>query len=298
MPRRLPPPTVALALTAILVVGSQVAIIAAQGEALCLNTGCRIVEGLTAISPLAFNLLGLAYFAAVLGLARMGAGWAGELLGPLLFAGAAVEGVLTAYQGLAVGVWCSYCLLVAGLVVLLNLSQGWRHALAAAFVLAAPVAIMAALSFGPGLTMARLGAVPGVAAVRPAAAGRPQADLFVAASCPHCEKLLQDLPAFPDCTIQLRPVDQLAALPAGLAAAGPWQPEGNRLLLALLGVETVPALLVQEEEGIRLLKGRPRIEAWLAAACQPPPAAGEAGQSLMDLDEDGECPVAVECPPP
>ena len=59
---------VIVALLAGLVVGGQVGSIVWRGETVCLNEGYRVVEGLTLIRPLYFNLLGLGYFLFLAGL--------------------------------------------------------------------------------------------------------------------------------------------------------------------------------------------------------------------------------------
>jgi len=110
-----------------------------QGKAICLNEGCRVVEGLTRVSPLYVNLAGLGFFVAVAVLAWRAPGptTGRRLLGAMLLAGIGAEGVLFGYQTFVAKAFCSWCLAVFALVVVLNLLAGPRQALRAAAVLAA-----------------------------------------------------------------------------------------------------------------------------------------------------------------
>jgi len=51
-----------IALSASLVIAVQIIYSLVNGSTLCPNEGCELVERLTAISPLYFNILGLLYF--------------------------------------------------------------------------------------------------------------------------------------------------------------------------------------------------------------------------------------------
>ncbi len=57
--------SIALALLGALGAAIQSGMLLARGQAICFNEGCRIVEGLTRVSPLYINLAGLGFFLAV-----------------------------------------------------------------------------------------------------------------------------------------------------------------------------------------------------------------------------------------
>ena len=120
-----------LALAAALLTAAQSAFILLRGDAFCLNEGCRVVEDLTRVPPLAVNLAGLVFFLTLFfGLRASGSLWRRlpRFVAPLLLAGLAVEGVLFGFQLFVAGAFCSYCLAVLGAVVALNLLLGLRQA--------------------------------------------------------------------------------------------------------------------------------------------------------------------------
>ena len=85
-----------LALAAALLTAAQSAFILLRGDAFCLNEGCRVVEDLTRVPPLAVNLAGLVFFLTLfVGLRASGSLWRRlpRFVAPLLLAGLAVEGV-------------------------------------------------------------------------------------------------------------------------------------------------------------------------------------------------------------
>ena len=113
-----------LALSASLIIIGQIVFILANGSAVCPNSGCELVEQLTALSPLYFNLLGLLFFQIVYWSLRFSKNRPlndFDFSGLLLLAGLAVEGVLLAYQLFVARVVCSYCLLIFLFVIILNL---------------------------------------------------------------------------------------------------------------------------------------------------------------------------------
>ncbi len=186
-----------IALVASLVVGGQIASILLQGKTVCLNDGCQVVEGLTLISPLAVNLLGLGYFLILAGfwpLPLRGENPMPSLPSLLLLAGAGIEGVLLSYQQFAVRTFCSYCLTVAGFVLLLNLLHGLAADGQGRLVFGGVVLASALLNFGPALLVSRAETLQaGVYAVRQGEIKSSSYHLFLSATCPHCQKVLDAL---------------------------------------------------------------------------------------------------------
>lgn len=310
MPRRtvsrLP---VILALVASLVIGGQIASILLQGKTVCLNGGCQVVEKLTLISPLSINLVGLGYFlvlAALLTFAAKKGKPDAFLPSLLLLAGAGIEGALLSYQQFAIRTFCSYCLTVGGFVLLLNLLHGWRQTARAALVFGGVVLASSQLNFGPALLESRnVTLQTGVSAVRPGEKSGNHYHLFVSATCPHCQKVLDALDRYPRCTVAINPIS--AALPEvaalQLRKTRSFSPEVNRLLLALLDIREIPVLLEFSEKGYALFKGENNILPILEKECSSPPGklpAATDGQSLEGMStqegqQEGECVIDESC---
>lgn len=302
--------SVVIALTASLVVGGQIASILLRGETVCPNGGCQVVEELTSISPLFFNLLGLGYFLVVAGVvsfaSRMGKK---DAFFPslLLLAGAGVEGALLSYQQFAVRTFCSYCLIVAGFVLLLNLLQGFRQVARAALVFGSVVLASSLLNFGPALLLSRAESVQaGVYAERQGDAAAGRFYLFLSSSCPHCRTVLASLDRFPRCTVAINPISatppDVSSLP--IKTRQKFSPEANRLLLTLLDIKEIPVLLeyTDKDNLYTLHIGEKSILQTLQAQCAPLPSTVSRAKSYegmstpLDGQEEGECTIDEECP--
>lgn len=295
-----------------LVVASQMGFIVLRGEALCLNEGCKVVEQLTTISPLAFNLLGLAYFLTVAMLFRLEGFiiFVGRLeLGRVaLLAGLAVEGVLLAYQIFAVRTFCSYCLVIFAIVFFLNILAGLKQMVAGVVVLAAINCIFPLLSFGTPLLLARNQTLDaGTYGKKNCSAPAKELYLIFSANCPHCRDVLDALASCNSCDFHFNPIEPIESLDLpGLERTASYYPDINRVLLALLGIDAVPVLLVKNADGFSFIKGEKSILAYIKQACfLPPPilyqdssAYSKPKESTVQGEEEGECSVQVDCPPP
>ena len=98
-----------LALAAALLTAAQSAFILLRGDAFCLNEGCRVVEDLTRVPPLAVNLAGLVFFLTLFfGLRASGSLWRRlpRFVAPLLLGDATgtgkIGGALLVLAGLLV----------------------------------------------------------------------------------------------------------------------------------------------------------------------------------------------------
>jgi hypothetical protein len=301
---------VALALLGAMGAAVQSGLILARGKAICLNEGCRVVEGLTRVPPLFINLAGLGFFvtAALLAWRAAASKPARRLLVVLLSAGIAAEGVLFGYQLFVAKAFCSWCLAVFALVVLLNLLAGWRQALVASAVFAAVLVALSALRFGvvqpePG-GRALDGGTWGV---HRCADPAKQVYLIFSSNCPHCSEVLQALESCNSCNFHFNPIDRIAGLDLpGVEPNASYDPEVNRGLLAMLGIEEVPVLLVPGPEGMSVIRGDKRIVAYIRAECfrtepvlnvDPSRLLGEGSLELFRDKEDDGCNVKVDCPP-
>lgn len=301
---------VTLALLGALGAAIQAALLYGSGQAICLNEGCRVIEGLTRVPPLHINLAGLGFFlaAAALGWRAPGPGFGQRLHGLLLLAGIAAEGVLFSFQFFVAKAFCAWCLAVFALVALLNLLAGVRQALRAAAVFAASVLVFSVLSFGVIQPPAGGRALDGgTYGVRRCADPAKQVYLVFSSTCPHCAEVLRALESCNSCNFHFNPVDQITGLDLpGVDRAASYDPGVNRGLLALLGIEEVPVLLVPGPEGMSIIRGEKRILSYISAECfraSPvlnidPSRLLEGGSLEFFRDEkDDGCNVTVDCPP-
>lgn len=304
------------ALAASALIGIQLGLITFRGEAACFNEGCRIVEGLTRVSPFVFNLFGLLFFLFIglLAIFVRSRPIVARLLALLLLAAMAGEGVLLAYQYHVALAWCSYCLVIFGLVALCNLIVGLRQFFSAAVLVMAVNIIFALLRFEPAQQAGQdSGLAAGTAAVRPGTVDGRSLFLIYSKDCPHCLSLLRKLPEFATCTIRLNPVGDPPRVDIpGLKHMPDFQPEKNLQLLRVLQIDAVPVLVVQENDGYRILRSESAIASYLQANCSEPgkvpasapeiikpgPTLPSDLQSLLPPIPDKECSVDVECAEP
>jgi uncharacterized membrane protein len=289
---------------------AQIAIIIFRGESFCLNQGCKIIENLTLLPPLAFNLAGLFFFLSVLPASRSarkraqpGFDW----LRLLLLSGLAVEGILISYQMFVVQTACFYCLTIFALVALLNIISGRRQLLLGGPLFLAMLIAAGTLNFGPSqalLQAKNLGA--GTFAVQGSATPTAQLYLFFSADCPHCRNVLDVMAEADNCEINFNPVDKVEALGGpGLTYLPDYKPAVNRLLLSLLEIKTIPVMLAKNQDDFSIVKGETAIIDYLKRTCfdtQPPPYSGSSSDDgglgfSTDTAPTGECAIEVECPP-
>jgi len=288
----------------------QAALLYGSGKAICLNEGCRVIEGLTRVPPLYINLAGSGFFlaAAALSWRAPASKFVCRLLSLILLAGIAAEGVLFSYQNFVAKAFCSWCLAVLALVVLLNLLAGVRQALGAAAVFTASLVVFSVLSFGVIQPPAGGRALDGgTYGVRRCAAPAKQVYLVFSSTCPHCAQVLRTLESCNSCNFHFNPIDQIPVLDLpGVERAASYDPGVNRGLLALLGIEEVPVLLVPGPEGMSIIRGEKRILAYIRAECfraspvlniDPSRLLGDGSLEFFRDEKDDGCNVKVDCPP-
>jgi len=307
-----------IALAGLVLTIAQVGYISRTGDTLCLNDGCAIVESLTRMPPLFFNLAGAGFFLVMLILIRLGKSgydrpnfWL-RAAGLALLAAMAIEGVLLSFQLQVSRQWCSYCLVIFACVFLLNLSLGWRQFIRGLTVLAAVIVASLSLDYASpsALSSGEQGSYGEI--VRPNATIR--ARLYFSAACPHCEEVIASLNEKTTCQIGLYPLDPVPEQHiAGLKKNPRYDSAINRALLQGLGVNEVPALVVSDGKEIRVITGKDAILAFLER-CRPAPALtpltpeGQSatpthqwGQSNvappLENDAGESCPIGTACPP-
>lgn len=313
------------ALLACLLIAAQMATILIRGGALCLNQGCEIVEALTTVPALYFNLAGLLYFLAILVGSRSFAtrdrsrfDW----LRLLLLAGLAAEGVLINYQLFVAQTFCSYCLLIFAIIVLLNLISGWRQTLLGLAVFLAMFAAFGALNFGAArILIQKQNLRAGTFATRSSATPGKELFLLFSSDCSHCRNVLAAIEGADNCEINFNPIDRIEALALpGLTYVPGYNPALNRLLLSLLEIKSIPVLLAKDQEGLAFIKGEGAITNYINQTCFAAPLWPESGatsanetitplwpesgaasdNATIGFSEattiEGECEIEVACP--
>lgn len=287
----------------------QALLLVGDREGICLNEGCDVVDSLTTIPPLFVNMAGFLFFLTVilgLWLARHG-DERRHYVRALLLAGLAVEGVLVSFQHVVAQTFCSYCLIIFTLVVVLNLLAGWRHFFTGAVVFLAVITGFAGLQFvgAEDHDIERLGA--GTLAALPGAEMEKRY-FFFSSTCPHCEEVLAELRNGDSCAIRFQPIDKIADFPLERADVREvYKPEVNRDFLRALGIERIPTLVVSRGSGFEVIGGASPILRYLEAECieeEPPspsnegygPSAGTGLDGLLPLDE--ACSIEVDCEEP
>jgi len=292
-------------------IATQIATILLRGEAFCLNEGCKIIENLTTIPPLYINLAGFLYFLAVF----VAGCWSQDRPQPhfdwlrlLLLVGLAVEGVLGSYQLFVVQTICSYCMIVLGLVLLLNIICGHRQLMIGLPIFLAVLITSSFLNFGSSQIMIQAQNFnQGTFAVKGADITKGQLYLFFSSDCPHCRNVLTAIEEAKNCEINFNPIDRIDSLDvSGLNYSSDYNPSLNRLLLSLLDIKTIPVLLSKTVTGLTFIKGEAAIVEYLKNTCVEPeidPLGGMSsdespliGTSPVETAPEGECEIEEACP--
>jgi thiol-disulfide isomerase/thioredoxin len=300
-----------IALIASIVAALQAVYGLVYGSIICPNSGCKIVETLTTIRPLYLNLLGFFFFQTVFWMLHLFKDRSKsrlDLLGTLLVGALVFDSALLAYQVFAVRTFCGYCLLIFGFVLALNFLYGKRQMVAGVSVLAALLLSFSMVTFVPAGVLSQTEPLKSAAyGVRSCSTPSKEIYLIFASNCPYCEKVLETLSNCNSCDLYLNPIDKVASIKNIEVAPNPkFSPTVNRLVLSVLGIDTVPVLVVKSAEGFRLIKGEGQIINYVRHACfteadvwyyEKSIQAADEGITVL-TDQDGECSVAIDCNPP
>lgn len=261
-----------LALGGGLLTAAQALLIVLQGNILCLNDGCEIVEKLTTVPPIAFNVSGSLYFMTIFLALWQGArgvrGWLG-LARVFILAGMAAEGVLIGFQYYVAEVFCSYCLIIFSIVIALNILMGLKQIVSAAAVFGAVLIAFSSLHFtsqseanGAGLEKGTYGRLE----------KRQSGDtlyLFFSSTCLYCEEVIETIDSNFTCNLNFNPIDNLKVSPLPELAVNPeYSPAINRSFLKHLDLSEIPVLTVKGDGEVRILKGKQLIREYLDNHCR------------------------------
>ncbi|MCK4839064.1 MAG: hypothetical protein KAS94_09680 [Desulfobulbaceae bacterium] len=292
-------------------IATQIATILFKGEAFCLNQGCKIVENLSIVPPIYINLAGFLFFLAVFATSRCSQDRPQpffDWLRPLLLTGLAIEGVLISYQLFVAQTVCYYCLVIFGLIVLLNIIYGRKQLLLGGPVLLAVFITFSSLNFGSSqILLQAQNLESGTFAVKGQVAPSSQQYLFFSSDCPHCRNVLDLIESDNNCEFNFNPIDRIESLEmSGLNYSTAYNPSLNRLLLSLLDIKTIPVLLTRNQDSLTLIKGEGAIVDFINESCFEAPIDPYSGSSSnndtigisSNTAPEGECEIEVECPEP
>ena len=301
---------VIIAFLASLFTAAQVYFLYTGGKTLCFNNGCDIVESMTMFSPLQFNIAGFIYFQALFWFllwGRNGSENWHKLAGLLLLAGLGAEAVLVFFQYSIAGVFCSYCLVIFALIVLLNLFCGLKQMFRGAVLFSAVIIACFSLQFKAGATSG-VSLDSGSLAEVEGNGEDVRHYLFFSATCGHCEQVIEFLAEENSCAVRFNPIETIENFQfAGAAYSKSYVPEVNFNFLKSLSITEVPVLVVMNHQEMRVLKGGQRIEQYLGENCRKAAETDFSGTSNMNLPgytylpgsvdqpADDGCEVATDC---
>jgi len=284
-----------LSILACIVIIAQALLIVFKGEAFCVNEGCRTVEALTLILPFYFNLLGAAYFFSIFCTALITKQRSGTepLLRIILISGLAAEGILLGYQIFVANVFCSYCLLILLLVVILNSLMGLRQLTLGLVTIVAQLIMFSLLNFDTAKTPLHGRTLDnGTYAVRRCSDPIKQLYLIFSEDCPHCYKVIEALEGCTRCEFHFNPIKKIGSdLLPGLSPNEKFLPEINTAALKILGIDTVPVLIAKDHDGLTFIEGERNIINYIQNTCfQEMPLLGGNLKDPFET-EDGACSI-------
>ncbi len=239
----------------------QVFLLLIGDEGICFNDGCHIVDSLTSIPPVWFNVGGFVFFQIVYwGLKYVyKEGWYLNLIRLFLLGAISAEGVLVSFQYFVADVFCSYCLIIFAHIVLLSLLVGIRQIFSGVAAFTAIVIAFASLQFTgmqdnliDSLHIGSFGAIP----------GKDEATryLFFSSECRHCEELLAYLNGA-GLAVSFNPIDEIEDVPLPEVRKNvKYDYKVNRALLQTLGIKKVPVLMINSESEYNIIIGSDEIE--------------------------------------
>jgi hypothetical protein len=287
----------------------QAVLISSGASGLCLNDGCEIVDSMTNISPLYFNIAGFLFFQILFWFflrGRNGSEYWHKLARLLLLAGLAAEAVLVFFQYSIAAVFCSYCLIIFAVIVLLNLCCGLGQAVRGAVLFTAVLAACFSLQFR---VPAKSGGTLDAGSIAMVSGDRDgiRIYLFFSASCGHCEKVIEAIGTDNSCVVRFNPVEKIEKFDLPGAVLFPdYDPQINLALLGSLAIKEIPILVAMTPDESLILKGEARILEYLGKTCRPTRAKDYQGTSKIDQSgaaflpgfgkaEDDGCAVSAEC---
>ncbi len=266
--------SIVFALIGCLLTGVQAALIFIQGEGVCFNDGCRIVDSLTRVDPLLFNLAGfIFFFIGAVGLSRARSGselWL-RFTSLLLLAALAAEAVLLAFQIIVSEALCSYCLIILALIVLINVFMGPKQIFKGIVIFSAVMLASFSLDYHGGAIRPQPLESGTMARYQPEESDK-EMYLFISSNCKYCQAVLDKIKESSGCTINFNPVDAYRDFSFDGATLTPeYRPKTNLNFLKKLGIQEVPVLLYREDASMHLIRGEQAINGFIDSHCTTTP---------------------------
>jgi len=285
--------------------GLQTFLILYQGNGICLNEGCEIVDSLTIIPPLYFNVAGFLFFLFIsfgISRARKGSELWQRFTSLMLLAAIAAEAVLICFQYLITDVFCSYCLIIFSLIVLTNIFMGLRQTFRSIVIFSAICMAFASLDFNVD-TPSDFSLDEGTLATFEAESSDRELYLFFSSTCPHCEGVIEMMKEELTCNVNFNPVDQIDSFTfPNIQVSASTDPGVNIRYLKHLGITEVPAMASIQQQNISVLKGQNAIVTYLQQHCLPTekietntPQAPQSSDFPFPLPGEDACAVADDC---
>ncbi len=248
----------------------QMILLASENDGICFNNGCEIVDSLTTVPPIYFNIGGFFFFQAV----YWGVWFAREqrrrlqFVNMLLLAGLAAEGVLVSFQYYIAETFCTYCLIILVLVVLLNCLGSLRHIVSGVAVFSAVLIGFSSLQFSAPKVNIAEDLDRGSFAVLAGQKSEKKHYLFFSSTCKYCEKVMDSLGDENSCTVRFNPIDEISDFSIERAKrAESYSTDVNRNFLKSVGIEQIPVFLSINEAGFEIVKGEGPIKEYLQKTC-------------------------------
>lgn len=297
-----------LALLASILTAVQAFLIYINKETICFNYGCEIVDNLTAISPLYFNLAGLVFFQVLfwcLLWGRDGSVQWHKFARLLLSAGLCAEAVLVFFQYAIANVFCSYCLVILSFIVLLNILSGPRQIFRGIVLYSAVTAACFSLQFrtaSSGMSLDE-GSMAMVTGEKKGA----ELYLFFSSACAYCEKVIDTLKEDNSCTVRFNPIERIDNFDfPGATFSAEYNADVNINFMKSLSIKEIPVLVVKEQQETFVLRGEQRIREYLDETCLETKAVDYSGTSRVaptnykvypgaGNQQDDACTVETDC---
>lgn len=242
-------------------------------DTICFNDGCKIVETMTTVPPVVFNLAGLMFFQAIFWtfyFTKLKDSYWPILSRALLFAGLGAEGVLFGYQYFVVDVFCSYCLVIFGIIVFLNILQGAKQIFIGLAVFIAIQIGFASLDFKGTVSHDGLVIEQGIFSTLSGAKQEKHYYLFFSSTCKHCEEVIESLKENPQYPISFNPVDKVDKLNLSFNyTTGEYNSSANLSFLNNLDINAVPVLFIKDNDDFAIIRGKQQIIDTIHASCYP-----------------------------
>jgi len=259
--------------TAFLAILFQLIHIYINGHEICLNNGCKFIEELTNVPPFLFNLIGLIYFLAllILKLFEKKHNLIPRILNLFLICGASTEAVLLAFQKFIANNYCSYCIFLSCLLFLLILIRGFDIFLLSVSVLLSGILIFSLLNFSNAIIkQVNRGLISGSFAqvITESESNNIKLFLIFSNKCPHCKKVLENIPPKLDIPLYLNPLSYISTMTyinskTKIKKFEHYKPIVNLFFIRIIRDTEVPILVIKKGNIINYIQGDKSIIKYL-----------------------------------